>query len=603
MLPTGFLYPGALVFFALVPLLIVAYLVRERPRSVMVSSVLGYRALRALKSERPWGWPRLDWLFLIELVILSLVVLAMAEPYVIHQHTPVAVVLDNSAAMQAGIPPGARFEAAKAALQRPIPNQNGIAVSLYVTAPQPHLVRSSITAAQAQSAISRLQPIDAPQSTISVAKMLGDLVAGHRFTQILFASSDPVSQPLPPSLRVFRAGDPLPNFAIGSFAVGGAQFGSGALRARVTVANFSSEPQNLEVEISAEGKALARTQAHVAAREISSVEFPTLAPTSAYRAELKPADNFALDNVAYATPAIGAEIQVLFISPTPADAAGLASLPQLKVSTLSPEQYSPSDAKADLLIFEYGVPKEFPAANALLVMPPGGDDVFRLQLKPGATTQVTDWRSPDALTDGVNFRLLALRQPESFAVHPWMESVVSSNLGSLILQGTHQGHRYIALGFNPFPYLGRSNLPMSVLTLNILGYLSGFGSEDAGHRTGEPWIVPAGVNEIITPAGKTIRVEPGIPFTQGTRQGIYQLIGPGSQKRERAVNLADLNVSDLENPPTIKLDIAANGAGRPADFSERQTFTPYIIAAILILAAGEALFTYRRRRAYAQALT
>ena len=83
-----------------------------------------------------------------------------------------------------------------------------------------------------------------------------------------------------------------------------------------------------------------------------------------------------------------------------------------------------------------------------------------------------------------------------------MESVVNSNLGSLILQGKHQGHRYVALGFNPFPYLGKRNLPMSVLTLNILGYLSGFGSEDAGHRTGEPWIVPAGVNKIITPRRK-----------------------------------------------------------------------------------------------------
>ena len=40
---------------------------------------------------------------------------------------------------------------------------------------------------------------------------------------------------------------------------------------------------------------------------------------------------------------------------------------------------------------------------------------------------------------------------------------------------------------------------MSVLTLNVLGYLSGFGSEDSGHRTGEPWIVPAGVEKIITP--------------------------------------------------------------------------------------------------------
>ena len=175
--------------------------------------------------------------------------------------------------------------------------------------------------------------------------------------------------------------------------------------------------------------------------------------------------------------------------------------------------------------------------------------------------------------------------------------MVSSNLGSLILQGTHQGHRYIALGFNPFPYLGRSNLPMSVLTLNILGYLSGFGSEDAGHRTGEPWIVPAEVNEIITPAGKTIRVEPGIPFTQGTRQGIYQLIGPGSQKRDRAVNLADLDVSDL------KIRLRLSSTSRPAApatlrISPTSNLTPYIIAAILILAAGEALFTYRRRRAY-----
>jgi hypothetical protein len=218
---------------------------------------------------------------------------------------------------------------------------------------------------------------------------------------------------------------------------------------------------------------------------------------------------------------------------------------------------------------------------------------------PGATTQITDWRSPDPLTDGVNFRLLSLRQPESFAVHPWMPSVVNSNLGSVVMQGNHLGHRSVVVGFNPFPWMGRRNLPMSVLTLNILGYLSGFGSEDAGYRTGEPWIVPAGVAEIITPGGAKVHVEPGTPFTGGTEQGIYQLIGPGSQKRLRAVNLADLNKSNLENPATIKIDIPS-GAGPPPDFSERQSFTPYLLAAILILAACEALFTYRRRRAYAQ---
>ena len=600
--PMGFLYPGALIFFALIPLLVIAYLVRERPRAVMVSSVLGYRALRALKSERPWGWPRLDWLFLIELLILSLAVLAIAEPYVIHQRTPVAVVLDNSAAMQAGIPAGARFEAARHTLERAIPDQSDVTVTLYTTAPQPRKVAGPISVAQARRALERLQAVDAPQSAVSVAKLLGDLISGHRFTQCFFATADPVSQPLPPGLHVFRAGEPLPNFAIGSFAVGGAEFGSGALKARLTVANFSSQTQNLEVEIAAEGKMLAKAQTRVGPREIGAVDFPTLAPSSVYRADLKPGDAFALDNVAYATPPSGAEIQVLFVSPTPADAAGLSSLPQIKVRTLTPEQYAPADAKADLLIFEYGMPKELPAANALIVMPPGGNEAFGLRLAPGVTAQVTDWRSPDPLTDGVNFRLLALRQPESFAVHPWMESVVNSNLGSLILQGKHQGHRYVALGFNPFPYLGKSNLPMSVLTLNILGYLSGFGSEDSGHRTGEPWIVPAGVEKIITPRGRQIPVEPGTPFIEGSEQGVYQLIGPGAQKRLRAVNLADLRESDLENPATIKLEIGT-GALQPPDFSQRQTFTPDLIVAILILAACEALFTYRRRRSYVQAVT
>ena len=600
--PMGFLAPGALVFFALIPLLLIAYLVRERPRSVIVSSVLGYRALRGLKAERPWGRPRLDWLFVIEVLILSLAVLAMAQPYVIHRHTPVAVVLDNSAAMQAGTPPGARLEAAKAALERAIPNQADVEVTLYVTAPQPRQIADGLSPAQARSAIARVRTVDAAQSTVAVGRMLRDIVAGHRFTQCFFATADPVSQPLPADLHVFKAGDPIPNYAIGSFAVGGAQFGSGALKARLTIANFSAQPQTLEVAISAEGKTLTRAQARVPAQEITGVEFPTLAPAQVYRADLTPADAFALDNVAWATPAAGAQIQVLFVSPTPADAAGLGSLPQLSVRTMSPENYSPDAAHADLLIFEYGMPKELPAANALLIMPPGGDSVFGLRLVPGATTQITDWRSPDPLTDGVNFRLLPLRQPESFAVHPWMHSVVNSNLGSLILQGTHQGHRYVVLGFNPFPYLGRSNLPMSILTLNILGYLSNFGSEDAGYRTGEPWIVPAGVSAIITPSGTKIRVEPGTPFTRDTEQGVYELIGPGSQKRLRAVNLADLNQSNLENPPTIKLDIPAD-VQKAADFSERQTFTPYLLAAILLLAACEALFTYRRRRAYAQGLT
>ena len=77
----GLLNPGALYFLAIVPALILAYLARERPRQATVSSVLAFRALHMMRGERFGGRPRLRWTFFVELLILCLAVLAMADPY------------------------------------------------------------------------------------------------------------------------------------------------------------------------------------------------------------------------------------------------------------------------------------------------------------------------------------------------------------------------------------------------------------------------------------------------------------------------------------------------------------------------------------------
>src|SRR5256885_10664004 len=146
----GFLYPTAFVFFALIPALVLAYLVRERPVRVTVSSVLAFRALRGMKGERAWGRPRFDWLFLIELIILSLAVLAMAGPYVLKNRRLVAIVLDNSAAMHAHMPSGTmRFDAARSRLAAMISGERGEKIAVYATAPEPHVVAVDLDGAAA----------------------------------------------------------------------------------------------------------------------------------------------------------------------------------------------------------------------------------------------------------------------------------------------------------------------------------------------------------------------------------------------------------------------------------------------------------------------
>ncbi len=594
----GLLNPGALAWFAIVPALVLAYLVRERPARVTVSSVLAFRALRGFRRERFGGVPRFDWAFFAELLILSLAVLALADPYVVRRTNPLAVVLDNSAAMQVQTAEGVmRFEKARKEVAAMLANQDaGTRVAVYLTAPRPHQAGAALMSlARARSEIGAAKPADAPADPAALTSLLAGLASGARYRKVIFAGSRALAPPTPARIDAITVGDPVPNFALGSFTLRRESFGAQALHARLTVGNFSPAAQSLEVVLSGDGRRLGAARASLGPGETGAIEFPSLAPAGVYRAELSPSDAFPLDNVAYAVSGAVQSVSILFVSPHSADAAGLNSIPGVAVSTRTPDAFTPDDlSKADLAIFEYAAPKEMPAVNALLVMPPPGDPVFGFNVNPVSPVQITDWSTSDPLTDSVNFRLLNVRAGELFGVHPWMAPVVYGTGGGLLLRGGREGHRFAAAGFNPFPYLGKRNLPMSVLTLNILGYLAGVGANSAGYHTGQPWLVPAGVGAVVLPSGKEVPAKPGTLFTDVSAQGVYQLAGPGAVKTPRAVNLADFSVSDLENVPPLRIE-TARAAPRP--LNERTALGAYIFALIVALLALEALVLYRRRRA------
>jgi Aerotolerance regulator N-terminal len=595
----GFLHPGALYFFALAPALLIAYLVRERPRRVVVSSVLAFRALRARRGQRVGGWPRPDWMFFVELLILSLSVLAMAGPYVARAGNPVAVVLDDSAAMQAVTQAGrTRFDRARDAAADALEKISGPGeVNVYLTSPQPHRLGPAFaTASDAVTAIEGLRATDAPTDPAALTTLLSQLGADQRLRRVIYAGARQIASPVPPRIEAFAVGEPQPNFAIGSFVLRREALGQSTLHARLTVGNFSPQAETLQVAIAGDGHSVARATAHLEPGQVGALEFPSLTPARVYRADLKPGDGLALDNVAYATAGAVKSISILFVTPAPDDSRGLDTLPGVAVRTLSPANFTlRALADADLAIFEYAVPKEIPAVNALLVMPPPGDPVFDFTAEPASSLQVTGWPPTSPLTDSVNFRLLNLRAGEYFGLHPWLQPIVTGNAGALMMAGERAGHRFVALGFNPFPYLGKQNLPMSVLTLNCLSYLAGFGAQTSGYHTGEPWIVPAGVETIVLPDGHKLRVTPGMLFTQTDKQGVYQLVASDGATSLRAVNLADLGVSDLESAPALKLE--ASGAGGVTEVAPRAIpITNQLLLAIVALAILEALVAYRWRR-------
>jgi hypothetical protein len=140
------------------------------------------------------------------------------------------------------------------------------------------------------------------------------------------------------------------------------------------------------------------------------------------------------------------------------------------------------------------------------------------------------------------------------------------------------------------PYFGRANLPMSILTLNVLGYLADFGAQGADLRTGQPWMIPAGVKEIVLPSGRKETVYAGQPYSSAIIQGIYTLIAADGSKTPRAVNLADLATSDLENAPPLKVTAAPAAPSQQAVVTA--SLTPYVLAAIMLLLVLESLLVY-----------
>ena len=390
--------------------------------------------------------------------------------------------IDNSAAMQALTPSGkTRFDIAREKLDAELSAEDGGGeISVYVTAPQPRRVAPPFTTlTEARLALSRIKPTDAPNDQTTLENFLSNLASEARVAKVIFAGANALAAPVPARIHPIAVGDAVANNAIGSFSLRREVLGAEALHASLTIANFSPETRTLELVVTGDGKEVAHAKEALGARETATLEFPAIPPARIYEAKLAPDDALALDNVAYATAGSVKNVSILFISPTPADADGLNSIPGVAVTAKTPDAYSPDElGNFDLAIFEYATPKELPAGEHDARDAAAGRSRFRTDgdaHREGRDCRMAHDRHAHRFGEFPAARVCAAASIS--ATHPWMSQVVSGDGGALLLKGERGAHRFVATGFNPFPYLGKRNLPMSVLTLNAISYLAGLGAQ------------------------------------------------------------------------------------------------------------------------------
>ena len=595
----AFLSPLAFQLLYTLPLLVVPYLLRNREKTHIVSALFLYQGLPSASRISPWGRVQITPLFFLQLLILLLLIAAAAQPFLHKRGGKVALVLDTSASMQARAPSGtgSLFDLAK---QQALQSLNSIpsseSVSFFTNAPLPALIASSADdRGQLSALVSHLMATDAPDPSDDVLSAFFSQLFGEQgFQHVYFFTDRPLTTPSPSSaLTVAAFGGPQPNLGITAFRLYRSPFAPNDVDATVTIAGAKAATGQGQVSIEDADTGKSLVSRSFSKGETSLFSFSHLPIAQAYRARLQlqngngDQDGLALDNEAYAILPSLTTVAVLLVTPSPAVARSLSVIPNLNVETIAPQDYTPAKAaQFAFVLFHLTAPEALPPASAAFLLPPEGNPLFPL----GKTTthvQVTQWTAAHPLTSYVTFSLFSPTYAQALQSVAWGQPIVNATVGPIVLAGEQEGKRYLVTGFDVLPYLGKNNLPISIFTLNALGWLA--------DQAGQPPSLKTGASLMLVEESAGVRFSTGeaVPLTGGVvllrKQGIYTVKEYGVERRV-AVNLSNEQESRLARP----LSLATLAAPAPMEpEATTQPLWPWLLAGALLLLVVDRWFALR----------
>lgn len=577
-----FLNPTALIGLLALPLLLIPYLIRKKPRRLVFSSLLLFMDEETQKSGRPLGRIHLPPIFFLQLLLLALLILALSEPVFSVRPTSIAIVMDNSASMQTLEDGKTRLALAKEAAHAAVGELGATGkIDIYLTTPRLEKLRAApFTPAEAKSAVNTIRAYDIGDPPLDYANVLDRLAREQKYQRVHLIT-DHLSRGQTATIRVSTIGRAQANLALTGFDVHRSSLVNARLEASAQVTNFSDKAQKIKVGLKGNGTTLASRDLVVAAEKTVNVNFEGLPDQASYQAEIDARDALPLDNRRFAVAPVSRNLQILAITPRPQAALSLKSIPGIAVDVIAPQDYEKSERTGyGLEIFHFSAPAALPQNPALFILPPENNALAKLG-PPMSNPGVSSWREAHTLTRYINFSLFRPTYARPLKPQTAGDVLIESPNGVIAFAAEQQGARYLALGFDPLPYLGRDNLPMSIFTLNFLDWFFESGGS-RGQATGEPirlGSVQTG-DILTTPVGDKVSLKPQLGnFSATFYQGIYQR-QRGGRSETYARNLQDAGESDLRNPTTIEIQ---SGAPTPSSGSVLFSFWPYLLLASLLL--------------------
>jgi hypothetical protein len=596
------------------------YLLKLRRRSVAIPfSPLWQRILRDKEATSLFSKLKRILSLLVQLALLFLLVAAMGDPRVAASFVKgrnLVVLVDASASMQATDVSPSRLGVAKEEVKSMIRGLGGadrmlVAQMDAVVTPMGPM---SGDTSELERDLDQVTATDARADFPRALRFATDVLRGVDDGEIVVVSDGDLGEATDASGPV-HLGDAKLSYVevVTAFSVRRYPLDKSRYEAMLEVTNTGDAPEDIELTLTGDGQPVDITKLRLKPGERLPRFYPNLSGASrTLEANLRmldgTKDDLPADDHAFALLPERRRAKVLVVSPgnTYLEAALLLD-EYLDVTQLTPEAYakrSPAGAGGfDTVIFDGATPAEFPRANAIYLDPRGPGSPVKVL---GELTQPgfdhIDRKHPIVrftALDNVN-----IARGHKLAPEPGDKIVGASDEGPILIAGTRDGFKFVAVGFD----IRASDFPLRVAwPLFLLDAINWFTDEDATYlssfKTGDVWRIPvAGGGSVATlkePGGRTVQVpvHEGRAVFLGERAGFYELSAgqaTGAPTTSFAANLLDATESHIA--PASVLAVDGKAAGRVTGFHagvRREMWIYLLIAAVLLTAIEWA--TYHRR--------
>jgi len=612
-----FLAPWAGGAFAVLPVIVVFYLLKLRREDRVVSSTLLWRrSVDNLQANSPFERLRANLLLLLQLLVAAALAFGLTRPLMnlaSKQGASRALLIDVSGSMAArdGEGGATRMEDAKGLAIEQIDAMLPGDEMMLVAFANSGEVLSSFTSdrTRLKGSVRGIESRALPTDLAEAMSLAASLVRPRPQPQIVIISDGK----FPPIQNAAMGDAPVEMISVGSR---GDNVGITAVDARedfsgrketqlfVLVHNYGAQDATAELDLGHEGQIVDSRRLSLKAGADDSVLFKDLGALAGRLAiSLNSQDAFPLDDAAYCVIAPPVKTRVALVTAAnPFLSNALAQDPNVELETVAPASYR-ARAEIDLAIFDGAAPADLSQPGVywfINCLPPlPGFEKTGVEQAP----EVFDWKTDHPLLrfvqmDGVLLaECLAAKLPRDCAV------LAESRSHPLLALYSSQGRECLVQTFDFF----NSNLPyrvaFPVFVSNVLGWAGKHkaGGGKVAYRAGELINIAAPREAarltMTGPDGKSWRLEPDpnglVTFDKTFATGFY--VAEGGKIGEYGVSLLSPAESDIAPQKSFQMGGASVTAtsGGAIRKTNREVW-PWFVAAALALLILEWIIYHRR---------